>query len=478
MAAANQIGVSSTTHPMANMAVIAVVMIATPLLLNVGSLTMSPVRLMLLLVTVPLLVQLFAGKYGRFTVIDGLMLAYAFWQLVAVGVNNPDRLVQFGGSNVLDFLGGYLIGRAAVRTPRDFRRLTWALFIICLFLLPFAFIEARTGRAMLPYILSRVGLPVITDFVTDKRLGMYRSQVVFYHQIHYGLFCSMMLSLVVMGLRDQLSVLKRVLGACAIVCGTIFSVSSGAVLPLFLQFILIAWAVTMAGVSRRWLIFTILMAVLYAIAEVLSDRSAVVAILSKVTFNSHNVYMRTFIFDWGMVNVWANPIFGLGLRDWVRASWMSHLGSVDNFWLLQAMRYGIPAFLFLAVGTFLAMFQVGRRRFTSGSELSNCQLAWMLTMLSLVLTLCTVHVWGPVHTLFMMMISSGLWMLTAEETDEDTQTEPEAASSGHVYSRFPAKPASGGATPIASLKGDRGPARPASYTRRDLQTPYNASGQT
>lgn len=414
------------------------VAICMPFTISLGGVVLSPLRMIMLVTCVPLCVLLITGRFGRVTSVDGLVLAYALWQVVSIAVNNPDRVIQFSGSNVLDSVGGYLLGRAAIRNPQEFRGAIKVMLFTLVFLLVPAFIETQTGRMVISEAFSMVGLNAAPDTPSTPRFGLERAQVVFAHPIHYGIFCSSLFVLIFLGLRDQISLFKRLLGGIAVVLGTIMSVSSGAVLPLFLQMVMIGWALFTTKIPRRWTVFTLLVLSFYIFVELASNRPALIAILSRITFNSHNVYMRSMVFEWGMINIKANPIMGLGLRDWVRPEWM-HSSSTDNFWLLQAMRFGIPAFVFLAGAVGLLMTLIGRRKFSRGGVAANCQLAWVLAMVSMVLTLCTVHVWGSVQTFLMMLIGIGHWMVTYTEPDADGADPQQAAqpeTRRPTYSRF------------------------------------------
>ncbi|PWJ12897.1 O-antigen ligase domain-containing protein [Jannaschia seohaensis] len=420
------------------LATVAVLAICTPLTLDLAGLALNPIRIVLLTVTAPLLVMLFMGRLGRFGAIDALVLGYSLWQVVAIAVNNPERVVQFSGSNTLDFLGGYLIGRAAIRSPEDMARFVKLLMVVLLVLLGPALIESQTGRPLIPELLSRAGLATIDDVPALPRLGLERAQAVFSHPIHYGLFASSMLALVFVGLSHRLSMTRRVLAGGLVIVSTVLSVSSGALLPLAIQVFLIGWALTAHRITRRWLVLGVLSLLGFAVIELLSDRPAIVAVLTRLAFNAHNVYMRTLIFTHGMENILANPVFGLGLNDWVRPAFM-YSGSVDNFWILNGMRYGIPGVAMIAAAMAVAMIGVGRRRFAPGGEAAAWQLAWMLSMISLVLTLFTVHVWGGVYTYLMIMMASGQFLITWEEAPDRTPASPADAPPrrrGPVYTRF------------------------------------------
>ena len=163
--------------------------------------------------------------------------------------------------------------------------------------------------------------------------------------------------------------------------------------------------------------------------------------LSYATFSSHTAYWRGLIFKWGMVNVWANPVFGLGLNDWVRPGYMMFIDSMDNFWLLIAVQQGIPGFLLLAAGVFPALLRVGLRDFDSDRLLWQLRRAWMFTFAGLTFTLCTVHVWTTTYSFAFFMFGAGMWLLNAvpgrDCTGDAAQDEPDTA---HPRTREPSAP--------------------------------------
>ena len=123
-----------------------------------------------------------------------------------------------------------------------------------------------------------------------------------------------------------------------------------------------------------------------------------------------------------MENVMGSPIFGIGLNDWARPSWM-HSGSFDNFWLLQAMRYGIPSFVFLALAIAASIWSITRAQGLSFGQ-KQCRTAYMVALTGLLFTLATVHVWGSTSVFFMFYIGAGVWIAQAGETAA-AEEEPE-----------------------------------------------------
>jgi hypothetical protein len=126
------------------------------------------------------------------------------------------------------------------------------------------------------------------------------------------------------------------------------------------------------------------------------------------------------IFEWGIANVLgsaekdipASPWIGIGLNDWIRP-WFMGSSSVDNFWLLMAMRYGMPGFLLLALGYAWGLTLAMRRDLTADPVLSQIRRAWVFTFVGLTFTLSTVHVWTSIYSFTFFMFGAGMWLLTA-----------------------------------------------------------------
>ena len=448
--------------------------IVIPIGFSVGSIALTGLRILLLLVVVPMTFRLFSGAYGKVYPVDYLFFLHIAWASVAVGVNNPDLAVENVGSTAVEFVGGYLIGRAYIRSAADLIALIRAILLLVLISLPFAVIEALNGTAIIPDLIDRApGLTTVNQVDIEKRMGLHRVQVFFAHPIHYGLFCSTALALTYIGLRTVTSRGKRLLGCAAICLGVFMSLSSGALLAALLQIGLIAWDTMFSKVARRWLMLLGLFAVMYVLIDLLSNRTPIKVLMSYATFSAHTAYYRSIIFEWGMINVWDNPIFGLGLRNWIRPSYMKS-GSMDNFWLVMAVRYGIPGFLLIALGYADALYRVGRKKLTPGTTLSDLRLGWMIMFVGLSFTLVTVHIWTSVYSFVFFLLASGLWIASANDEKNTSATlsasgqGSRSRGAGPALSRDFGEKANSGlrrrrgqsetALPLARVESDEGPA--------------------
>ncbi|MGL4489886.1 MAG: O-antigen ligase family protein [Rhizobiaceae bacterium] len=411
--------------------------VVLPVGFRVGPLAMNTLRVLLLIMVLPLLARLLAGKYGRLFVTDFLFVAHIGWMAVALLQNNPDRMVEQVGSMGIEFLGGYMFGRAYIRDRESFAALCrWMIFLVCC-TLPFAIYETQTGRPIiLEMIRSLPGIDTVAKVRPDPRWGLQRAQAVFAHAIHYGLFCSVAFSLSFVALNGIIGKTRRWVSSGLIALSGFLALSSGALLAFVLQIFLITWAWVFARLKWRWWLLLGLFAVAYVIIDIFSNRTPMRVFMSYATFSAHTAYWRSIIFEWGMKNVWGSPIFGIGLNDWVRP-WYMYSGSMDNFWLVNTVQFGIPGFLLLAIGYIIPIFHIIRRNFESDPVLSNFRRAWVFTFLGLSFTLSTVHVWTNIYSFVFMMFGAGMWLILAKPQDGTMDDPPAAGQTGIQYTRFP-----------------------------------------
>jgi hypothetical protein len=412
--------------------------VVVPLSLTVGPLVLTTLRLVALVLIVPLAVQLLSGRFGRLLPTDLLFMAFVVWIALALAVESPEAMVQQTGSVGGEFLGGYLIGRAYIRSPEAFHALAQALVLVVCLTFPFALIEAVTGRTLL--LEFAMAIPVFdapAPNPDDMRLNLHRVQATFEHAIHYGLFCSIALPLAIVALKDRLGSARRWTAAILVGASVFLSLSSGALLAGLLQVGFITWAAIFHRIRWRWWLLLGLIALAYVVVDVLSNRTPVQVLMSYATFSPHNAWWRATTAQHVLINVGVSPIFGIGMKDWTRPIWMT-TNSVDNFWLLIMLRYGVPGFLLLALGYVVAMVQIMRRRLDGDASLTNIRRAWIFVFLGLSFTLYTVHVWGNIFSLVFFVFGAGMWLVKAPVGEAPSaQAEERQTASALGYTRFP-----------------------------------------
>ena len=431
--------------------------VVIPIGFNVGPLFLTTLRLMAILVTAPLFLRLLTGHYGKVFATDILLLIHVLWMAVALAVNNPDQMIEQVGSTGAEFLGGYVIGRAYIRTPEAFYALARRLVVIILCLFPFALAETMTGRPyIIEYLRKLPGVISLHSVTTEGRLGLERVQAVFPSPIHFGLFCSITFSLAMVGLKGHSSNAWRYLTSAVIALSGFLALSSGALLAMILQLGLITWSVMFASVKQRWWILVGLFVLAYIVVDLLSNRTPIRVFMSYATFSAHTAYYRAVIFEWGLANVIgsaakgipASPIFGIGMNEWIRPSYM-YDGSMDNFWLLAAVQFGLPGFAAIALGYILGIAQVMRRNFDADPHILLFRRAWVFTLVGLSFTLCTVDVWTNIYSFVFFILGAGMWLITYQPRLGATGAEPDPHAPSERerrqprYTRFPPSETSG-----------------------------------
>ena len=193
----------------------------------------------------------------------------------------------------------------------------------------------------------------------------------------------------------------------------------------------LVWNRIMGG---RWTLFLILSAIMYVAIDLASNRTPVTIIIETMTFNSETGWTRIATNMFGWASVWTYPIFGLGFNDWIRPNWLT--SSVDNFWLVIAMRYGFVGFVFIVTSFLFHMLMLFRAQI-SRNDVARCRTAYGITLSAICFTLITVHIWDTMSAFVMFFVGAGAWMYTSDNNETEMQTEiiPGSGDRPH-YTRF------------------------------------------
>jgi len=376
--------------------------------LNLGGLRLSGYRVVLIATFLPCLFLLLTGARGRLIWPDILVLLHAMWALLAlVRQAGPGQGIESGGIYILESAGAYLLGRLYIRSYEDFRNLAHFLVGVTVVLLVFTLPESLIGKHFIrDFFRSVLGGP--GAHYIEPRLGLTRAFGPFDHPILYGVFSAACLSVAFYVLAQcKLWPLRRSFPVLAIVLATFISLSGGPFVALGMQVTVIAWERVSQGVRFRWLGLATVFTVIWCIVSLLSNRNPILVFISYLTFSAQSAYNRVLIWEYGTAEIARHPLFGIGLGDWVRAPWMSD--SMDNFWLLTAVRYGLPAFAFLAAAICVLIITVACRK-GCPADVLRARRAWGFTLFGLALAGCTVHLWNALFVLFFLILGSGTWI--------------------------------------------------------------------
>jgi O-antigen ligase len=416
--------------------------------LELGPLLIGPYRLVLLIMGPILAIQWLMGRFGRLVLPDFLILGYSLWILISLAANGQaNRIPEWGASQVIDTFFAYLLGRAAIRNRQDFYFFTRVLLYILGFLLPFAILESTTGRVILIRLFD--ALPMVDTFGIvvghhEPRLGLLRAQTSAAHPILYGILCAMAFSFGLLGLAHspgRPSFVRRLMLSVGSYMGTFFSLSAGAVVAAGIQGLLMLYNWLLRNWRLRWYLLAAGFTLFYIVVAIVSIRPPALVLGRLVAFNPSTAWNRYMIWQFGSDEVMRNPIFGMGqFSDWQRAPWMP--ASIDNEWLLAAMRFGLVGIGLVMGAIAYTLFRLMRRDFSSNPEMGAIRDAFVFTLISLVIAYGTVAAWNIQWSLLLVILGGSAWIYTtAPAVGTGTETapghdDPDATSAPPRASRY------------------------------------------
>lgn len=368
----------------------------------IGGLRLFPYRIVLMawLVMLPFLS---APRDGwRLTTLDVLVWGHIAWVCLAfLVVEGFERAFEAGGIYIVEAGGAYTLARRMLGSEHSVRRwlklMIGVLIILFLVALPETLLHSH-------FLRQSVGQLTGSGFSTipQVRLGLMRAGGPFPHPIHYGVFCAAFIGLLCYSAPSNRPIKRGLLGLLAAIAAAP-SISSGPFTSAIVQFFIIIWDRVTGWVRNPWLILCVLLGVAYCVLLLASNRPPMHVILSYLTLDPGTAYQRLYIFDAGIENVRKHPIFGLGFRDWERFEWMNQ-ASVDNFWLLVAMRHGIPAFVMLVAAVIVAVTLAARCQWQASEPIARYAKGAAVSLVGMAVAAATVHLWEQVFILLFLLL--------------------------------------------------------------------------
>jgi hypothetical protein len=397
-------------RPWMALALIAALLWPTAYPIVLGSVQLPPYRVVLILGALLAAQRCLSGAL-RMRLPDYLVAIFGLGAVVSLianhGLFTPFR-ADFGRGAVgeslpyeaaavafLETAGAYFLARAVIVGPAQFdavmKALGWAVVVVC----GFTVVEARTGvNVFNVYAGSGIG---------EVRFGLHRAAGTFPHSILWGLFAATLFAYFA-----ARAVMKRKPGALgfalASVVGVATSVSSTAVLAVFIQAMALAWGWFVRH-RRRWTLFAIGLIAVCMLLEVLSERPLVRVLVASLSFSPDTGFIRLVQWEYGWREALAHPLLGMGFHDWARPRWLA--ASIDSYWLVLAVRHGliVPAFLLAAIVALLRQSAKAYKRDDSPQSRLLIRIC-AITVVSLAVAGFSVHFWAQSLVLFFFLLGA------------------------------------------------------------------------
>jgi hypothetical protein len=313
---------------------------------------------------------------------DLLMIIAVCLMNISLWVNNGTSGVAYGGSILLETAVPYLMARAYLRNKIQLANFAKVYFLVILVLLPLVLYEAKMGTNVLKQ-LFRTG----DSNLPEMRLGFYRSSGPLDHPILFGIFAASGISLAYSLMR------KGFLKYIVILASAIASLSSAAYVMVAMQVLLLKQKIL---ANARLKTYGILFAAIYIFISIFSNRSPLAVFASYLSLDKETAYFRILIYEYAMASVMNNPFLGIGLNDWARPEWMPP--SIDSFYLLTGVRYGIPVLFCIVLIIYYAL------KNTYINDPSKVHVSIRILIMSLVVSAYTVHFWNVMYVFFWLML--------------------------------------------------------------------------
>jgi hypothetical protein len=410
-----------------------VLTIPTHFAFEIGTILFTPIRLYLIAVFPLVITRYLSVVQGRPPLFDVLYFLFVIWTFVAILLN---RGVGAGliraGQYFLEFGVVYMLARATITKKEQAQQFLKVLFTIICIILLFAFIEAAIyrGPMIARFINNIVGIPNAYELREGHfRFGLFRARTVFGHAIIMGVFVGAAFTLIVLSAKTVSA--KIVQGGIVFLC-TFLSLSSGPLLALAIQIICLIITFISKKLKIKFNTILIIIIVWAILMETLTGRG-VIGSIELLVANPQTFHYRTLIWNQGIDDVLRNPLFGIRPETWTRVFWMKE--SIDNFWLLQSMRGGIPSTVFL-FGSMLLM----ARRMVHGifdedldPDVAALRRGCLFMLLAFFLCGAAVHFFDKVQPFFALMLGftgavHRLVILSKEALSDDGQVVRQPAA--------------------------------------------------
>lgn len=364
----------------------------------VGSIRLPWYRAILLAAALPVFLQ---ATRLRFAAFDYCMIAHVLWTVLGMLLKRGAGGIEPAGSYLVETLVVYLAVRLVLTRPGHFTALPRLIFVMLVPAILLAVPEALILHRHLVHDIAGqlTGFSYWVGY--EYRLGMLRAASTFEHPILYGLFCASIISIVWVAARSRVAAVVMT----AILCGgTILSGSSAPLLVMAVQLACLVGERISRHIPGRFRLLVGFTVFCFVFITIFSDRGVFQIIAQELTLNPATGYYRLLIWTNGIGDVLANPVFGIRPEDWTRPSWMSP--SIDNNWLLLAMKGGLPGiFLLLA-----AMCLIWWRLYHRGSVpqvFDRIRFGWSCVLLALFLGGATVAYFGKMQPYFFLLLGYG-----------------------------------------------------------------------
>ena len=376
------------------------ILVPIELSLRAGTLFVPWYRLVLLLIAIPVVMRVVTRKVDL-KLFDWCIIGHCLWIFAAEFLKRGGGAIQPGFVFLLESMVAYLAMRCFMVRPGQFASFAQTLFLMLSIAVILAIPEAMILKERYLHDMASAISGYYYRFQDDFRLNMLRAASLFEHPILFGLFCSCTFGLVWSTARTSA---ERGVKGAILLFGTFLSASSAPLLTAIIQIILMTSERATRHIKKRLKILVWGVVLIFTVLSIFSNRGPVGIIATSLALNPQSAYYRILIWEYTIDDVYRHPIIGFLPEQWTRPWWMSD--SLDNHWLAQALRGGIPCVVLILVAYYLIWRALYKTKDVP-AEYGRARFGWSIVALALVLGGATVAFFGKMQPFNFMLLGYG-----------------------------------------------------------------------
>jgi hypothetical protein len=357
----------------------------------------TPGRAAIALLLLPALLSLFKPA-RRLVTSDVFAFLTSVWM---IGSRIPDDgLNPSAVASVIEFFGGYLVGRAFFYGPHALKHFLQIFkvttFIVIMIAVLDQLFQQNVAETAVAMILQTPWKPV------QYRFGIVRAASTIEMAELFGTFCCVAAS-VFLFLENNKS--ARYCWTGFSFFGCLLALSSGPLLVFVIIIAFYAYDQLFQRYATRWKIINGIFLSFISIVFITANHP-LSWVVSHMTLDPETGYFRIYVFDYVSEQISLSPLIGFGFSAIGNDEFLSTT-TVDNVWLVCAARYGVPMIiLFLLTNLATVVGTAFRSRDRSVVDPFMTRAATGLTqiLMTFMLVGITVHFWNAMWMLWAVCI--------------------------------------------------------------------------
>jgi O-antigen ligase len=366
-----------------------------------GTIKLTAVKILILLFILPAALTLARGVSQRQRLLmasDALATIACVLMTLIPLANSGSTVLVLTVSQILEFFGSYIIGRAYFFGNSAFRDFVRALGIVTVAIVILGLLDIALQRYIVhelsAALFSAGGVPILIS--SDPHYHRFilgfdtlRAASTFDHPILFGTFCAAIMPIHLYG---QPSVVSKLFYVTVCAAGALIALSSAPLVSMFVAVALYGYDMLLRGARWRWtLLLWMSLAAIFALA--VASNNPLSFLVRYLTLDPQTSYYRLLIWDAALDQISSSPWFGIGLE----ATGNDLLdSSIDCLWLVKAIQYGLPTTILLFLMGMVATLPAPRLAAIRARDpfLDRMCTAVSLTLLTLMFASITVYFWN------------------------------------------------------------------------------------